>query len=127
MMEPDTGTNKKVSAQKQLDRLFPKRCIQKVLFVASPDTDAIMFSYATTSFFNYYTQNISGLSEYCEGIEKGDFSIKRSYLLSKDDSLRREIINAILCDYRFDLQSIGLKYGIEHFLVSEKKSNLWMI
>lgn len=67
---------------------------------------------ATMRVGNLYAQNTYSLEEYRQCLLGGRFPVKRGYRLGKDDFLRREIIDSILCRYRLDFNAVEIKYGI---------------
>lgn len=50
-----------------------------------------------------YAQNVRGLAKYYERIGAGRFATERGIVLSDDDSLRRRIIQQIMCNFWVDL------------------------
>ncbi|HET7795668.1 MAG TPA: oxygen-independent coproporphyrinogen III oxidase [Rhizobacter sp.] len=65
-----------------------------------------------------YTQNAKTLPEYYEALESGLLPVARGLVLSREDSLRRDAIMALMCQGRLDFTAFGKQHGIdarEHF------------
>ncbi len=60
-----------------------------------------------------YYQNTCNLETYANSISKGRFPIQKSYRMSSDDLVRREIIESILCEDRVGLKKVEAKYQID--------------
>ncbi len=61
---------------------------------------------------DYYAQNVYDLTEYDRAIESGRFPILRGYKLSKDDVLRRNIINELRSYNTIDRERVEEAYRI---------------
>lgn len=61
---------------------------------------------------NYYFQREYSLEKYYSAIKEGKFPIFRGYKLTKDQEMRREIMEKIICYDRVDFGEIEKKYGI---------------
>lgn len=61
----------------------------------------------------HYSQNVKVLSEYYEGIERGELQVVKGYSLSQDDLLRREVISELMCHYRIGFTKFEQKYQID--------------
>ncbi len=68
---------------------------------------------STHGFINYYAQNVYSLEEYYKCIDNREFPILRGYELSKDDLIRRDVINEILCYHILDCSEIEHKHSID--------------
>ena len=66
---------------------------------------------STSSFGDCYSQNVY-LSDYFSLLNKGEFPILKGYKLNKNDFIRRDLINGILCSNFLNFQQIGEKYEI---------------
>jgi oxygen-independent coproporphyrinogen-3 oxidase len=51
-----------------------------------------------TQLWNSYSQNIKNYQQYTEVIEKDGLAVERGYQLTKEDTICREAINAIMCN-----------------------------
>jgi oxygen-independent coproporphyrinogen-3 oxidase len=60
-----------------------------------------------------FAQNVKKLSTYGQAIGAGRFPIERGYLLSDDDSLRREVITRLMCNFYLDVREIEKRFGID--------------
>lgn len=67
-------------------------------------------SYSTIG--NYYAQNFYEISNYSKSVENGKFPIYRGCKLSKDDIIRRDVIQSIRNYFYLDYHDIEKKYGI---------------
>ncbi len=59
-----------------------------------------------------YAQNVRSLPKYYEAIRGGRLATVRGARLSADDLLRRDAINAIMCNFHVDLVALGEKHGV---------------
>jgi oxygen-independent coproporphyrinogen-3 oxidase len=66
---------------------------------------------STSSFQGYYFQNVY-LGDYPSQLSKSRFPILKGYKLTQDDLIRREVINALLCERFIDISKIEEKYEI---------------
>ena len=66
-----------------------------------------------TKISNYYFQNTYSFSNYYSDIDKKKFPVFRGYKLSKDDLMRRDIINQIMTYYYLNYSDIEEKYDID--------------
>jgi len=64
------------SAGKELDRLFPSRCIRRILFIAPPDVDVSMFNYATAKRGRYWNYPPYGLGIIASHLRNSGLSVK---------------------------------------------------
>jgi oxygen-independent coproporphyrinogen-3 oxidase len=71
-----------------------------------------------------YFQNICNLSGYVDRVNEKRFPILSGYLMDKDDQLRRDIIDSILCDGRIDKKEFNEKYGIEFDRYFSREQNI---
>ena len=67
-------------------------------------------SYSTIG--NSYFQNLYKIPEYNESVREGSFPIFRGHELSKDDTIRRDIIQTLRNFFSLDCNSIEVKYNI---------------
>ena len=58
-----------------------------------------------------YVQNDSATRGYAARIAAGEPATVKGYALTKDDRLRREIIERIMCDFRVDIGRISERHG----------------
>jgi oxygen-independent coproporphyrinogen-3 oxidase len=64
-----------------------------------------------------FAQNCKDLSGYYEKIDAGLLATERGLVSSAEDGLRREVIAALMCDFRVDLAAVTARHGAtpEHF------------
>ncbi|MBS0382883.1 MAG: oxygen-independent coproporphyrinogen III oxidase [Proteobacteria bacterium] len=58
-----------------------------------------------------YTQNARDLVGYYAALDAGRLPVMRGLLLDKDDRIRREVINELMCHGQVDMQQCGLQHG----------------
>ena len=58
-----------------------------------------------------YVQNEIDTRAYCQSIADGKLATVKGYALTKNDLLRSEIIERIMCDFGVDLDPICARYG----------------
>jgi oxygen-independent coproporphyrinogen III oxidase len=74
---------------------------------------------------DFYFQNMIDLKDYEESCDKGEFPILRGYRLTKEDKIRRDIVNRLRSNFELDFGTISEDHGIDfdsHF--SEEISRL---
>lgn len=59
-----------------------------------------------------YSQNLKEINLYSDLINSGELAIFRGLTLNRDDSIRREIIMRLICDFQLDRASIENKFGL---------------
>jgi oxygen-independent coproporphyrinogen III oxidase len=68
---------------------------------------------STIQLQDFYAQNVYSLDEYYEALQHKRFPIFRGYKLTRDDLIRRDIIQNILCVYRLNFGTIEDRYSID--------------
>lgn len=64
-----------------------------------------------SSFTQGYAQNISSLRSYTEAVTAGTLPIQRGRALTRDDRLRRDVIERIMCDMSADIGELCAAHG----------------
>jgi oxygen-independent coproporphyrinogen-3 oxidase len=59
-----------------------------------------------------YSQNLRTEKEYYQCIDNGKLAIYRGIVLNSDDSLRRDVISHLICNFSLDINSIEKKHFI---------------
>lgn len=78
------------------------------------DTDMIAMGVtAIGKINNCYSQNERFEKAYFDAIDSGQLAIFQGYRLSKDDELRRDVIQALMCQGVLEFRAIEEKHGIE--------------
>lgn len=79
------------------------------------DFDIIGLGLSSSSRFtdSYYTQNVYEIQEYESSLQKEVFPVFRSYKLTEDDKIRRDIIHSLRTYLSLDWSRIEKKYGID--------------
>lgn len=62
---------------------------------------------------NSYSQSLRDLNEYYAALDAGQLPVEKGFLLSRDDELRREIIQAIMCCTPLDIPALNAKFEID--------------
>jgi oxygen-independent coproporphyrinogen III oxidase len=73
-----------------------------------------------------YIQNIKRLPEYYKAINNNFFAIEKDFVLSKDDLIRKYVIEKIMCAFVIDTKDISQKFNInfqEYFKHEQKHLN----
>lgn len=60
-----------------------------------------------------YVQNIAPLKDYTRALESGRLATARGAQFTREDNLRREVIERILCDMEVDLNELCARHGSE--------------
>jgi len=66
----------------------------------------------TVQLEDFYGQSCYHIDDYFEAVSKGVFPIFRGYCQTRDDQIRRNVINMILCAYKIDAAILFNQYGI---------------
>lgn len=59
-----------------------------------------------------YSQNTARVPEYRKSIAAGDFVVNRGVVLTRDDYVRREIIERLMCDLSVDLADVSRRWHV---------------
>jgi oxygen-independent coproporphyrinogen III oxidase len=60
-----------------------------------------------------YYQNAKTLPEYGEALARGELPVVRGYRLTRDDTLRRAVIMALMCQGRVEFAAVEAEFGID--------------
>lgn len=60
-----------------------------------------------------YSQNAKSLDEYYHDIDAGHLPVRRGYLMSDDDTLRRAVIQELMCHFKLDFAAVSKAWGID--------------
>jgi oxygen-independent coproporphyrinogen-3 oxidase len=60
-----------------------------------------------------YYQNLKSLEEYYAALDAGRLPVWRGVVLTKDDLVRRAVIQALVCHFRLSVESIELAYLVD--------------
>ena len=84
-----------------------------------PDCDLLGFGIsAIGKVGNAYVQNIKTLDAYYERVSANELPVLRGYTLTREDVLRRDVIQRLMCDFELDFASVENAHGVrfdEHF------------
>lgn len=79
-----------------------------------PHTDLIGLGMsAISSLGGIYTQNRKSLPQWNAAIDERRLTVERGYALSRDDRIRRDVIEAIMCRDMLDFSDIEQRYAID--------------
>ncbi|MFC2137872.1 oxygen-independent coproporphyrinogen III oxidase [Bacteroidota bacterium] len=98
----------------KLHRNFQGYCTKK--------TTGQVYGFGATSIsqlWGAYSQNYKEINKYIESIEKTGFAVERGYELSKEDQVRREVINEIMCNGHLNFNEIAKTF---HITIEELKN-----
>ncbi len=59
-----------------------------------------------------YVQNVSSVHDYKRSAKEGDFAIAKAVAVTKDDVVRRHIIERLMCDLEIDLEAVEREYNL---------------
>lgn len=78
------------------------------------DIDMVACGVSAISAVNgVYAQNEKSLDAYYDRIARGELPVARGLVLSRDDRLRREVIQRLMCDFALDLAALGERWAID--------------
>jgi oxygen-independent coproporphyrinogen-3 oxidase len=60
-----------------------------------------------------YAQNVKTLDEYYDSLDRGAFPVMRGLELTKDDLVRRAVIQALMCSFEVSVRSIEINHLID--------------
>lgn len=83
------------------------------------ETDVLAFGASSISQTEHgFAQNLKGVGEYQEAIERSGLAVFRGLEVTAEDRLRRDVIMSIMCHFRLEKAEIEQRHGIvfdEHF------------
>ncbi len=65
-----------------------------------------------------YWQAETKLATWMQRVEAGESTVKRGWVMSDEDRLRRHVVNAIMCNLHLDIPAVERRFGVdfaEHF------------
>jgi oxygen-independent coproporphyrinogen-3 oxidase len=68
-----------------------------------------------------FAQNVKKLPAYYKAIDAGRFPIERGYILTDDDTIRRQVITELMCNFYVDRTGVEKTFGIDfdHYFSAE--------
>ncbi|MEO8163811.1 MAG: oxygen-independent coproporphyrinogen III oxidase [Betaproteobacteria bacterium] len=79
-----------------------------------PDCDLLGFGPSAISRVGpCYSLNAGNLKHYCAALEGAHLPVRTGLVLSKDDLVRRAVIQALLCQFRLSIESIQTAYLLD--------------
>jgi oxygen-independent coproporphyrinogen III oxidase len=63
-----------------------------------------------------FAQNTKKLSRYQQTLDQGLPPIERGFVRSRDDEIRRDVIQSLMCNFWLDIRAIERQYGIDFAL-----------
>ncbi|MCG7200277.1 oxygen-independent coproporphyrinogen III oxidase [Marinobacter pelagius] len=80
------------------------------------DTDLIGIGMTSIGRIHHsFSQNMREEDDYFKAIDSGALAIARGYRLSLDDQIRRDVIQALMCQNEVVYETISQRYGIDFF------------
>ncbi len=67
---------------------------------------------AISQLANAYSQNIRGINEYIQLVGEGHLPVMRGYQLTTEQQLAREVITALMCNYKLNWAKLAQQMGI---------------
>jgi oxygen-independent coproporphyrinogen-3 oxidase len=67
---------------------------------------------AISSVGRAYAQNEKSLERYYAALDRGELPVARGFRLGDDDSLRRAVIQRLMCDFALDLAAFEHEHGV---------------
>ncbi|MEO8347152.1 MAG: oxygen-independent coproporphyrinogen III oxidase [Betaproteobacteria bacterium] len=78
-----------------------------------PDCDLLAFGISAIGKVGpTYVQNVKSLDEYYEKIDACKLPVLRGATLNRDDLIRRDVIQKLMCDFELDFAALGQKHEI---------------
>ena len=71
-----------------------------------------------------YVQNASGIKDWARSIERGELATVRGIALTREDRLRADIIERLMCDLRADVPSILRRHGFPKGFLGAERAEL---
>jgi oxygen-independent coproporphyrinogen III oxidase len=68
---------------------------------------------AISSVGRAYAQNEKSLERYYAALERGELPVARGFRLGDDDSLRRAVIQHLMCDFALDMDDFGREHDVD--------------
>lgn len=84
----------------------------------STHSDSDLLGFGMTSIGqlnNCFIQNMATEEEYFQGIDHSGLAVNRGYRLNEDDCIRRDVIQALMCQNRVSINAINEQYKINFF------------
>ncbi len=78
-----------------------------------PNCDLLAFGVsAISNISTTYSQNVKGLDQYYDSLDRGELPILRGVELDGDDLLRRDVIQTLMCDFELSLPNFDAMHSI---------------
>lgn len=61
---------------------------------------------------NAYVQNTKEISTYMEMLDRGELPVFKGYQLSREERITREVITALMCNYRINWQEVAHRFQL---------------
>lgn len=79
---------------------------------------------AISRFPQGFAQNLSTSSRYSSAVEEGRLATERGHVMSKDDLIRADMIERLMCRFELDLPEIAAQHGISVLRLREMTAGL---
>lgn len=70
---------------------------------------------AISTIDNHYIQNVKRLDQYYQHLDNNKLPIAKGYVLTRDDELRRYIINTLLCSFELSFEDLQTRFDVNFF------------
>jgi oxygen-independent coproporphyrinogen-3 oxidase len=60
-----------------------------------------------------FAQNTKKLNRYKDALDRGLPPIERGFERSRDDEIRRDVIQSLMCNFHLDVRAVERQYGID--------------
>lgn len=105
---------------------YDKKCLQRNFqgYTVLDVDDLIGFGITAVGFVNKsYVQNVKELTTYYEHLDRGVLPTFRGKILHADDSVRRWVIQRLMCDFTLDKREFEAKFqhSFDAYFAEEKK------
>ncbi|MDR2853413.1 MAG: oxygen-independent coproporphyrinogen III oxidase [Burkholderiaceae bacterium] len=83
-------------------------------YTTQPDCDLVALGVSGIGRVgNTYSQNAKTLDDYCQQLDQGKLPVVRGLILNADDLLRRDVIQAIMCQGHVDFAAVSAAHKID--------------
>lgn len=70
---------------------------------------------AISTIHHHYSQNVKRLDDYYQLLDEDKLPIEKGYILNKDDTMRRYVINTLLCHFQINFEYFRRQFGVAFF------------
>lgn len=82
-------------------------------YTTGAECDLLAFGVSSiNSVGNTYAQNIKSVADYCQALEREVLPISKGFVLSRDDEIRRDVIQRLICDEKLVFADLAQRWDI---------------